>query len=109
MAIPSPATMPPPSWSPTRRCRRRWPSTTGASSPITVRFAQPAPLAAARMPRMNDVAPTAFLRTDPQGFVSAPGAAVNGSWLADEALVVGRLLELARLPPPARAAVHQDE
>jgi RHH-type proline utilization regulon transcriptional repressor/proline dehydrogenase/delta 1-pyrroline-5-carboxylate dehydrogenase len=60
------------------------------------------------MSAMNDVATAAFLRADPQGFVSAPGAAVNGAWLADEAEAVTGLLELARLPPGARAAVRED-
>jgi RHH-type proline utilization regulon transcriptional repressor/proline dehydrogenase/delta 1-pyrroline-5-carboxylate dehydrogenase len=60
------------------------------------------------MSAMNDAAPPAFLRTDPQGFMSAPGTAINGSWLADEATVVARLMELARLPPPERAAVRED-
>ncbi|MBX3703827.1 MAG: bifunctional proline dehydrogenase/L-glutamate gamma-semialdehyde dehydrogenase PutA [Steroidobacteraceae bacterium] len=57
---------------------------------------------------MNDAAPPAFLRADPQGFVSAPGAAVNANWLADEAALVARLLELARLPAAARQAVRED-
>jgi RHH-type proline utilization regulon transcriptional repressor/proline dehydrogenase/delta 1-pyrroline-5-carboxylate dehydrogenase len=60
------------------------------------------------MAAMNDAAPAAFLRADPQGFVSAPGAAVNAAWLADETEIVTRLVGLARLAPAARAAVRED-
>jgi RHH-type proline utilization regulon transcriptional repressor/proline dehydrogenase/delta 1-pyrroline-5-carboxylate dehydrogenase len=57
---------------------------------------------------MNDVAPPAFLRADPHGFQSGPGAATNGHWLADEAGLVAQLAALLRQPPTTRAVVRED-
>ncbi len=48
-----------------------------------------------------------FLRTGQQ-FGSAPGAAINRLYLADEAMVMAEALELARLPAPERQAIHRD-
>ncbi|MGQ0384429.1 MAG: bifunctional proline dehydrogenase/L-glutamate gamma-semialdehyde dehydrogenase PutA [Gammaproteobacteria bacterium] len=57
---------------------------------------------------MNDAAPPAFLRADPRGFQSAPGTAMNGAWLADEAALIARLAAEALLPPAAREEVRRD-
>ncbi len=56
---------------------------------------------------MASDADSAFLRTD-RVFDSAPGAAVNRLYLADEAGVVRETLELARLPAPERELIRQD-
>ena len=49
-----------------------------------------------------------FLQGDEREFESAAAAAVNGRFLADEALVVAEVLDLARLPAADRAAIRQD-
>ncbi len=57
---------------------------------------------------MNDSSPARFLRSDDREFSSAPGDAINGQFLADEAAVVAEMLTLARLPAADRAAIHRD-
>ena len=49
-----------------------------------------------------------FLQGDEREFESAAGAAINDRFLADEALVVAEVLDLARLPAAERAAIRQD-
>ena len=57
---------------------------------------------------MNDSKPPRFLRSTDGEFGTAPGAAINGRYLADEATVVAEMLALARLPAADRAAIHRD-
>jgi len=56
---------------------------------------------------MSNTATMEYLRTGQQ-FESAPGAAINRLYLADEATVIAEVLELARLPAPERQAIHRD-
>ncbi|MGH8135005.1 MAG: proline dehydrogenase family protein, partial [Steroidobacteraceae bacterium] len=56
---------------------------------------------------MSDAAMMEFLRARQQS-ESAPGAAINRLYLADEAAVMAEILELARLPATERKAIHRD-
>ncbi|MEX0734618.1 MAG: bifunctional proline dehydrogenase/L-glutamate gamma-semialdehyde dehydrogenase PutA [Steroidobacteraceae bacterium] len=57
---------------------------------------------------MYDTASARFLRSDEGEFESAPGKAINGRFLADEAKLVAEMLALARLPAADRAAIRHD-